>query len=100
LLFRVRRTAAIDSFNTAEMSASPVRTSAGKPIPLNSELANVLLGWKLESEHDEPEDWVFASPEVGGNQPYWPVKSVASLHPTRSESLWDQQADWLAYLSA
>jgi integrase len=43
-----------------------------KPIPLDPDLAEVLLNWKLQSPYPEPGNWVFASPHKKGKQPYWP----------------------------
>ena len=43
-----------------------------KPIPLDPELAEVLLNWRLQSPHPQPSDWLFASPHKKGRQPYWP----------------------------
>jgi len=43
-----------------------------KPIPLDAELAEVLLSWKLQAPYPQADDWVFASPHTKGKQPYWP----------------------------
>ena len=43
-----------------------------KPVPLDAELADVLLNWKLRCAYPQPGDWVFASPKTKGKQPYWP----------------------------
>ena len=43
-----------------------------KPVPLDPDLAEVLLNWKLQCPYPEPGDWVFASPHKKGKQPYWP----------------------------
>jgi integrase len=43
-----------------------------KPIPLDAELAEVLLNWKLQAPYPQLGDWVFASPHKKGKQPYWP----------------------------
>ena len=43
-----------------------------KPIPLDPELAEILLSWKLQAPYPRPDDWVFASPHKKGKQPYWP----------------------------
>jgi len=43
-----------------------------KPIPVAPELAESLLTLRLRSAYNQPEDWVFASPETGGRQPFWP----------------------------
>jgi integrase len=43
-----------------------------KPIPLDPELARELLAWRYLSPFNQRADWVFASPEMQGRQPYWP----------------------------
>jgi integrase len=70
------------NFETLEVSVTrsvvkqritPCKTEASrKPIPLDTELAEVLLNWKLQSPYPQPHDWVFASPHKRGKQPYWP----------------------------
>ncbi len=43
-----------------------------KPMPVDRELARVLLEWRHLSPFNQQTDWVFASPEMKGQQPYWP----------------------------
>jgi len=43
-----------------------------KPLPLDSDLAQSLLAWRRMSPFNQEDDWVFASPEMKGKQPYWP----------------------------
>jgi len=43
-----------------------------KPIPLDPELAEVLLNWRRQAPYPQAGDWVFASPHRKGKQPYWP----------------------------
>ena len=43
-----------------------------KPLPLDTDLARSLLEWRRKSPFNEENDWVFASPERQGRQPYWP----------------------------
>jgi integrase len=43
-----------------------------KPLPLDPDLAQSLLAWRRVSPFKEENDWVFASPEMLGKQPYWP----------------------------
>jgi len=51
----------------------PCKTEASqKPIPLDAELGEQVLNWRLKSPYNRPEDWVFASPHKRGKQPYWP----------------------------
>jgi len=42
-----------------------------KPVPLDPELAEVLLMWRRRSPYQMDDDWVFASPAKRGKQPYW-----------------------------
>ena len=43
-----------------------------KPLPLDPELARALREWQCMSPFNQQTDWVFASPEMKGQQPYWP----------------------------
>jgi integrase len=43
-----------------------------KPMPPDPELAGVILEWRYLSPFSQQSDWVFASPEMKGQQPYWP----------------------------
>jgi integrase len=43
-----------------------------KPLPLDPELAHALREWQRMSPFNQQTDWVFASPEMKGQQPYWP----------------------------
>lgn len=41
-----------------------------KPLALSTGLAEVLLDWPAQSAYNQPHDWVFASPDTNGGQPY------------------------------
>jgi integrase len=43
-----------------------------KPLPLAEEMVHLLLEWRHLSPFNQQDDWVFASPEMKGQQPYWP----------------------------
>ena len=43
-----------------------------KPLPLDPDLAQSLLAWRRLSPFNREADWVFASPDMEGKQPYWP----------------------------
>ncbi len=43
-----------------------------QPMPLDDAFAEVLQRWRKQTEFSSDEDWVFASPFAGGEQPYWP----------------------------
>ena len=47
-----------------------------KPVPLDSALAKVLSDWRSRTTYNRDEDWVFASPEKLGHQPYWPDSAL------------------------
>lgn len=50
----------------------PCKTEASqKPVPLDPELAEVLLMWRRQSAYPMQDDWIFASPACGGKLPYW-----------------------------
>ena len=46
--------------------------SSHKPLPLDPGIAAVLLGWRAHTAFNQPDDWLFASPQMLGKQPYWP----------------------------
>jgi integrase len=43
-----------------------------KPLPLDPDLAQSLLAWRRMSPFNRGDDWIFASPEMRGKQPYGP----------------------------
>jgi integrase len=47
-----------------------------KPIPLDAGLAAVLMEWRGCCAYNQPEDWIFASPDMHGSQPYWPNSAM------------------------
>jgi integrase len=47
-----------------------------KPIPLDPRLAEALSDWRARSAYNQAEDWIFASPEMKGGQPYWPDSAL------------------------
>jgi integrase len=50
-----------------------MKTEASKkPVPLDGALLDALQDWSKQSLYRGPDDWVFASPEMDGKQPYWP----------------------------
>jgi len=46
--------------------------ASAKPVPLDGYMAEDLLQWRKKSPYPMQEDWVFASPTMKGEQPYWP----------------------------
>ena len=47
-----------------------------KPVPLDAGLAIVLLGWRGRCPYNQDADYIFASPNKDGQQPYWPTAGM------------------------
>jgi integrase len=47
-----------------------------KPVPLNAGLADVLLNWRGRCPYNQDADYIFASPDKNGSQPYWPTAGM------------------------
>lgn len=47
-----------------------------KPIPLDEGLAEVLIRWRGCCPYNQDGDYIFASPERKGTQPYWPTAGM------------------------
>jgi integrase len=51
----------------------PVKTEESeKTMPLDQEMIADLLRWRAETPYAQDDDWIFASPRMGGRQPLWP----------------------------
>ena len=46
--------------------------ASAKPVPMDEYMAEDLNRWRRQSPYPMPDDWVFASPSMRGQQPYWP----------------------------
>src|SRR6266852_3794290 len=66
LLLHVRRSVVM------RVEGIPKTEASAKDVPLDSALAESLLKLKFKSPYQQPTDWVFASPEMKGKQPFWP----------------------------
>jgi integrase len=66
-----------------------------KPLPLDPDLAQALLGWRRMSPFNKGQDWVFASPEMRGKQPYWPENLLRRhIRPAAKRCGIDKQIGW------
>jgi integrase len=43
-----------------------------KPVPMDGALLDALQDWSRQAPYRQTGDWVFASPDMDGKQPYWP----------------------------
>ena len=66
-----------------------------KPLPLDSDLAQSLLAWRRMSPFNQEDDWVFASPEMRGKQPYWPENLMRRhIRPAAKRCGINKQIGW------
>lgn len=54
--------------------------ASAKPVPLDDYLAEDLLNWRRQSAYPMAGDWVFSSPKMRGEQPYWPDNNIMKRH--------------------
>jgi integrase len=66
LVFHVRRSV------VAMVQGAPKTEASQKYVPLDAQTAESLFAWRETCPYPDPNDWVFASPAMGGKQPYWP----------------------------
>jgi integrase len=66
LTIDVQRSVYLGKIGTCKTEASR------KPVPLDERVAADLWLWKESTKYKDPSDWIFASPRVGGKQPFWP----------------------------
>jgi len=74
-------------------------------LPLDSLLAAVLIEWRAETEFNQDSDWVWASPDCAGEQPYFgwgiqrrivkPAGAAAALGPIGWHTLRHTYRTWL-----
>ncbi len=66
-----------------------------KPLPLDPHLAQSLLAWRRVSPFNRETDWVFASPEMEGKQPYWPENLLRRhIRPAAKRCGIDKRIGW------
>ena len=46
--------------------------ASGKAVPMDAALAEALLDWRARCPYNQDADYIFGSPEMDGEQPYWP----------------------------
>jgi integrase len=53
-----------------------------KPVPIDGALLESLQDWRRQAAYRQMADWVFASPDMDGKQPYWPETPLRCyVHP-------------------
>jgi integrase len=66
-----------------------------KPIPMADGLADVLTEWRVRCAYNQPEDYIFASPQMDGKQPIWPTAGMEDhIRPAAKRAGISKRVDW------
>jgi integrase len=52
-----------------QVEGPPKTLASRRPLPLSTELATALEGWRKKTAFSKPNDWIFASPRAIGERP-------------------------------
>jgi integrase len=56
-----------------DQSVGDTKTRGSKrPLPMSDDVVAALSNWRSATDYGRDEDWVFASPQLLGEKPYWP----------------------------
>jgi integrase len=56
-----------------DQSVGDTKTRGSKrPLPISDDMVAALSNWRSATDYGRDEDWVFASPQLLGEKPYWP----------------------------
>ena len=69
---------------------------SGKSVPASEVVTDALKAWRGISLYSNQKDFIFPSPTMGGQQPFWPCPSTEN-HSTRCNQGEDHQAHRLAH---
>jgi len=66
-----------------------------KPIPLDAGLAEVLIRWRGCCPYNQDADYIFASPDRKGTQPYWPTAAMEDhIRPAATRAGIQKRVGW------
>jgi site-specific recombinase XerD len=66
-----------------------------KPVPMDAALADVLTRWRKSAAYNQDEDYIFASPDKQGTQPYWPTAGMEDhVRPAAQRAGIEKQIGW------
>lgn len=66
-----------------------------KPVPLDAGLAEALSHWRGISPYNQVEDYIFASPDMHGMQPYWPNAAMEDhIRPAALRAAISKRVGW------
>jgi integrase len=66
-----------------------------KPVPLDAGLGDVLTRWREHCPYNENADYIFGSPDMHGEQPYWPNSAVEDhIRPAAKRAEIQKRLGW------
>lgn len=66
-----------------------------KPVPMDAGLADVLAQWRGVCPYNQDADFIFASPDKHGTQPYWPNAAMEDhIRPAAKRAGISKQIGW------
>lgn len=73
-----------------------MKTEASRrPIPMDKALADVLIRWRKIAPYNQDQDYIFASPDKSGTQPYWPTAGMEDhVRPAAQRAGIQKQVGW------
>jgi integrase len=69
-----------------------------KPVPMHGALLDALQDWSRRAPYRQTGDWVFASPDMDGKQPYWPETPLRWYVRRAAKLVGYHQGSWMAFL--
>lgn len=78
---------------------SNLKTIASRrPLPIAAPLVNALKSWREQTSFPAPDHWVFASPQTGGQQPFWPGMLLKrQIQPAAKRAGITKQVGWHSF---
>jgi integrase len=66
-----------------------------KPVPMDAALADVLTSWRGIAPYNQDTDYIFASPDMHGQQPYWPdIAMEKNIRPAATRAGIQKRIGW------
>ena len=66
-----------------------------KPVPMDAGLADVLTHWRGMAPYSQAADYIFASPDKHGQQPYWPNAAMEDhIRPAAQRAGISKRVGW------
>jgi integrase len=61
-----------------DQEVGATKTNGSKrPLPISDDVLASLHRWREKTDYGKPADWIFASPQLAGEKPYWPNALMA-----------------------